>query len=86
MDLNAWKNAFKTVSYKNSTIVFKRKNDLTAYYCNWVFNFSGTFDKDDKTCSDIAEFSACGTKLVIETVSFSRRFKLYMYRYIYIYI
>jgi len=26
-----------------------------------------TFDKDDKTCAAIADFSACGTKLVIET-------------------
>ncbi|ODM95669.1 hypothetical protein Ocin01_11019 [Orchesella cincta] len=26
-----------------------------------------TFDKEDKTCSSIAEFSVCGTKLVVET-------------------
>jgi len=26
-----------------------------------------TFDKDDKTCSSVADFSACGTKFVIET-------------------
>lgn len=37
-------------------------------------HFLGTFDKDDETCADIAEFSACGTKLVIETVSYGHSF------------
>lgn len=54
-----------------------RKNDLNVqYYLQLIqfIYFSGTFDKDDETCADIAEFSACGTKLVIETVSFRHSF------------